>query len=108
MPHRYTPSYSEQRGHSVGYIKLLIIRGRIQASNGNNKCAAVNDISRAKNHGHKLQEWLYSDRCARFSIRLKLRYLSLVPKPSLAPVFDRLEYAKTEPEGLVNLTSVTT
>ena len=48
MPHRYTPSYSEQRGHSVGYIKLLIIRGRIQASNGNNKCAAVNDISRAK------------------------------------------------------------
>ena len=30
---------------------------------------------------------------------------SLVPRPSLAPVFDRLQYAKTEPEGLVNLTT---
>ena len=30
---------------------------------------------------------------------------SLVPRPSLAPVVDRLQYAKTEPEGLVNLTS---
>ena len=29
---------------------------------------------------------------------------SLVPRPSLAPVFDHLQYAKTEPEGLVNLT----
>ena len=50
-----------------------------------------------KNHGHKLQEWLYHDRCAR---KLKLRYLSLVPKPSLVPVFDCLQYIKTEPEGL--------
>ena len=25
---------------------------------------------------------------------------SLVPRPSPAPVFDRLQYAKTEPEGL--------
>ena len=31
--------------------------------------------------------------------------LSLVPRPSPAPVFDRLQYAKTEPEGLVNLTT---
>jgi len=30
---------------------------------------------------------------------------SLVPKLSSAPVFDRLQYAKTEPEGLVNLTT---
>ena len=30
---------------------------------------------------------------------------SLVPRPSLAPVFDRLQYAKTEGEGLVNLTT---
>ena len=31
--------------------------------------------------------------------------VSLVPRPSVAPVFDRLQYAKTEPEGLVNLTT---
>ena len=30
---------------------------------------------------------------------------SLVPRPSPAPVFDRLQYAKTEGEGLVNLTT---
>ena len=30
---------------------------------------------------------------------------SFVPRPSPAPVFDRLQYAKTEPEGLVNLTA---
>ena len=29
---------------------------------------------------------------------------SLIPRPSLPPVFDRLQYAKTEGEGLVNLT----
>ena len=29
---------------------------------------------------------------------------SLVPRPSPAPVFDHLQYAKTEGEGLVNLT----
>ena len=29
--------------------------------------------------------------------------VSLVPRPSLAPVFDRLQYAKTEGEGLANL-----
>jgi len=27
---------------------------------------------------------------------------SLVPRPSTPPVFDRLQYAKTEGEGLVN------
>ena len=32
-------------------------------------------------------------------------HYSLVPRPSPAPVFDRLQYAKTEPEGLVNLTT---
>ena len=32
-------------------------------------------------------------------------YCSLVPRPSLAPVFDHLQYAKTEPDGLVNLTT---
>ena len=32
-------------------------------------------------------------------------YSSLVPRPSPAPVFDRFQYAKTEPEGLVNLTT---
>ena len=32
-------------------------------------------------------------------------YPSLVPRPSPAPVFDRLQYAKTEGEGLVNLTT---
>ena len=32
--------------------------------------------------------------------------ISLVPRPSPAPVFDRFQYAKTEPEGLVNLTHV--
>ena len=31
--------------------------------------------------------------------------VSLVPRPSPAPVFDRLQYAKTEGEGLVNLTT---
>ena len=31
--------------------------------------------------------------------------LSLVPRPSPAPVFDRLQYAKMEGEGLVNLTT---
>ena len=31
--------------------------------------------------------------------------VSLVPRPSPAPVFDRFQYAKTEPEGLVNLTT---
>ena len=30
---------------------------------------------------------------------------SVVPRPSLAPVFDRLQYAETKPEGLVNLTT---
>ena len=30
---------------------------------------------------------------------------SLVPRPSPAPVFDHLQYAKTEGEGLVNLTT---
>ena len=30
---------------------------------------------------------------------------SLVPRPSPVPVFDRFQYAKTEPEGLVNLTT---
>ena len=30
---------------------------------------------------------------------------SLVPRPSPAPVFARFQYAKTEPEGLVNLTT---
>ena len=30
---------------------------------------------------------------------------SLIPRPSPAPVFDRLQYAKTEGEGLVNLTT---
>ena len=30
---------------------------------------------------------------------------SLVPRPSSAPVSDRLQYAKTEGEGLVNLTT---
>ena len=30
---------------------------------------------------------------------------SLVPRPSPAPAFDRLQYAKTEGEGLVNLTT---
>ena len=34
-----------------------------------------------------------------------LYLISLVPRPSPAPVFDRLQYAKTEPEGLVNLTT---
>ena len=29
---------------------------------------------------------------------------SLVPRPSPAPVFDRLQHAKTEGEGLLNLT----
>ena len=29
--------------------------------------------------------------------------LSLIPRPSLAPVFDRLQYANMEGEGLVNL-----
>ena len=30
---------------------------------------------------------------------------SLIPRPSPAPVYDHLQYAKTEGEGLVNLTS---
>ena len=30
---------------------------------------------------------------------------SLIPRPSPAPVFDRLQYSKTEQEGLVNLTT---
>ena len=32
-------------------------------------------------------------------------YTSLVPRPSPAPIFDHLQYAKTEGEGLVNLTT---
>ena len=35
---------------------------------------------------------------------MTLACCSLVPRPSPAPVFDRLQYAKTEGEGLVNLT----
>ena len=36
----------------------------------------------------------------------KWNYLyQMVPRPSLAPVFDHLQYAKIEPEGLVNLTT---
>ena len=40
-------------------------------------------------------------------VQIPAKYLgtSLVPRPSLAPVFDRLQYAKTEGEGLVNLTT---
>ena len=37
--------------------------------------------------------------------KVKLLGSSLIPRPSLAPVFDCLQYAKTEPEGLVNLTT---
>ena len=33
------------------------------------------------------------------SVESKLGESSLVPRPSLAPVFDRLQYVKTEPEG---------
>ena len=42
-----------------------------------------------------------------FRLRFTRKWLnpSLVPRPSPAPVFDRLQYAKTEPEGLVNLTT---
>ena len=37
--------------------------------------------------------------------KVKLLGSSLIPRPSLAPVFDCLQYAKTESEGLVNLTT---
>ena len=42
--------------------------------------------------------------CTVCSARTQLQ-CSLVPRPSPAPVFDQLQYAKTEPEGLVNLTT---
>ena len=35
------------------------------------------------------------------SVSVSTVYTSLVPRPSLAPVFDRLQYAKTEPEALL-------
>ena len=40
-------------------------------------------------------------------LKLDVNYgkCSLVPRPSPAPVLDCLQYAKTEPEGLVNLTT---
>ena len=37
--------------------------------------------------------------------KVKLLGSSLIPRPSLAPVFDCLQYTKTESEGLVNLTT---
>ena len=37
--------------------------------------------------------------------KVKLLGSSLIPKASLAPVYDCLQYAKTELEGLVNLTT---
>ena len=37
--------------------------------------------------------------------KVKLLGSSLIPRPSLAPVFDCLQYAKMESEGLVNLTT---
>ena len=40
-----------------------------------------------------------------FHLREQWQGPSLVPRPSPAPVFDRFQYAKTEPEGLVNLTT---
>ena len=36
-------------------------------------------------------------------MRKELNHIQLLP--SLAPVFDRLQYVKTEGEGLVNLTT---
>ena len=36
---------------------------------------------------------------------LRLCLYSLVPRPYLAPVFDHLQYANMEGEGLVNLTT---
>ena len=49
---------------------------------------------------------LYTTFCVQIKLSLDYTYygVSLVPRPFLAPVFDRLQYAKTE-EGLVNLTT---
>ena len=38
-------------------------------------------------------------------LRIRQDCISLVPRPSPAPVFDRLQYAKTEPEDLESVTS---
>ena len=46
---------------------------------------------------HKQEEFSCSYSCTN-SVQI-----SLVPRPSPPPVFDRLQYAKTEGEGLVNL-----
>ena len=48
---------------------------------------------------------LYSDVYYRHILYFEAIGTSLVPRPSPAPVFDCLQYAKTEPEGLVNLTT---
>ena len=42
--------------------------------------------------------------CVSLKLQLPVVSTSLVPRPSSAPVFDRLQYAKMDPEGLVNLT----
>ena len=39
------------------------------------------------------------------TITIYVHRASLLPRPSPAPVFDRLQYAKAEGEGLVNLTT---
>ena len=36
---------------------------------------------------------------AQQNVTIQLAECSLVPRPSQAPVFDRLQYAKTEPES---------
>ena len=41
----------------------------------------------------------------RIEVYFYTNHPSLVPRPSPAPVFDHLQYAKTEGEGLVNLTT---
>ena len=42
--------------------------------------------------------------CVSLKLQLPVVSTTLVPRPSSAPVFDCLQYAKTELEGLVNLT----
>jgi len=38
----------------------------------------------------------------KMNVGIELKVLSLIPRPSTPPVFDRLQYAKTEGEGLGN------
>ena len=53
---------------------------------------------RDKVHRGQSRERVFALVCVCVCVCRERGGVSLVPRPSLAPVFDRLQYAKTEPE----------